>query len=454
MKPQPRKARRTGSGIEENVIITVPLLTPDRRRELLPAAGVPLLYFAFAHGCLAVTFATLAIAPQVAGGFFFHPRMVALVHLVTVGWISGSILGAFYIVGPLVLRMALRPRWADRVAFVAFAFGTMGMSARFWVGDYPGMAIAAALVLGTIVHVAVRAWRGLREARVPGTIKLHVALAFANMLAAGLFGMLIAFNRVAGFLRWSPEHSAYAHAHLAGVGWATMMAVGLAYRLVPMVLPAAMPAGRWLGASALLLQAGVVVLAASLVAGASTWAGLAGASLIAAGFGSFLAHVAAMLRRRLPPPAALPQPDWATLQTRVGFLCLLAAVACGLALFALQLSIEWHARVAWAYGVFGLVGFLSQLVVGIQGRLLPMHAWYREFERRGSQPPPLSAHELVHPGLSRAVFVTWLLGVPLLAGGLAFSGAPVIRAAGVLLLIGVALNAAHGWVIATRTSRR
>ena len=70
---------------------------------LVPATGLPLLYFAFAHFCLGLGFAALVVSPGLPAGFFHHPRMVALVHLVTLGWITSSILGAFYIVGPLAL---------------------------------------------------------------------------------------------------------------------------------------------------------------------------------------------------------------------------------------------------------------------------------------------------------------------------------------------------------------
>jgi hypothetical protein len=99
----------------------------DRRRALLPAGGIPLLYFAFAHLCLALALAAIIVAPDLPAGFFHHPRMIAIVHLVTLGWISGSILRAFHIVGPLALRLPLRPGWRDRVACGSFAVGVAGM---------------------------------------------------------------------------------------------------------------------------------------------------------------------------------------------------------------------------------------------------------------------------------------------------------------------------------------
>src|SRR5262245_24017601 len=115
----------------------------ETRRGLLPAGGIPLLYFAFAHLSLASALAVLLVRPDLPAGFFHHPRMIAIVHLVTLGWITSSILGAFYIVGPLALRMPLRPGWRDRVAFGSFAAGASGIVSHFWIGEYSGMAWSA-----------------------------------------------------------------------------------------------------------------------------------------------------------------------------------------------------------------------------------------------------------------------------------------------------------------------
>ena len=76
-------------------------------------------------------------------------------------------------------------------------------------------------------------------------------LAFVNILAAATLGVLIGFDKVYEFLPGFVLSNVFAHAHLAAIGWASMMVVGVAYRLLPMVLPAAMPAGSGLYMSAL-----------------------------------------------------------------------------------------------------------------------------------------------------------------------------------------------------------
>lgn len=414
-------------------------------RALLPAADVPLLYFGFAHVCLAGAFAILISDPSLPGQFFLHPRMVAVVHLVTLGWISGSILGAFYIVGPLALRMPLRSGWSDRVAFAAFAVGVAGMAAQFWRGSYASMSSFAILVVAALLHVGARAALGLRGSVAPSGVKLHVALAFVNVLGASLFGAILGLNRTHGWFSWSPFAAAYAHLHLAAVGWATMMFVGLAYRLIPMIVPAAMPKAGTIALSAWLIESGLVVLIAALLRG-SSWT-VAGAALIVGGLASFVVHVRQIVAHRLPPPAALPRPDWATWQTHVALLWLLVAAACGVVLSlpgSRTRVLEW----GWLYGTAGLIGFLAQVITGIQGRLLPMHAWYGAFESGGFKPPSRSAHVLGSPALARAIFIAWTVGVPLLAAGLARAASVLIAAASIILFAGVVLNAVQAVRIA------
>ena len=372
--------------------------------------------------------------------------MIAVIHLITLGWISGSILGAFYIVGPLALRLPLRSGWRDRVAFGSFAAGVSGMVAHFWIGQYEGMVWSAALVVAAVLHVALRAWLGLFRAPVPWPVKLHVALAFANMLLASAFGMFAGLNRLLGWLPWSPLSTAFAHAHLAAVGWAVMMVVGLSYRLIPMIVPAQMPTGRAMATSAVLLEVGTIGLAVALITRPS-WTPL-GALVLIAGVATFVSQVRKIVARRLPPPAALPRPDWATWQTHVAFVWLLVAASAGL-LLTLRVPPAWVVALGWIYGTAGLVGFLAQIVVGIQGRLLPLYGWYRMMERGNMRPASRSAHTLASHGLSKAILITWTLGVPLLISGLAAGIASLIATGSALLLAGVALNAAQAITIVT-----
>jgi hypothetical protein len=411
-----------------------------RPNDLLPGSPLPLAYFAFAHAALATALGILVIDPGLPGGYFLHPRMVALVHLVTLGWISGSILGAFYIVAPLALGMPFAAGRADWTAWGAFVIGTIGMATHFWIGEYYGMVWSAAMVLSAIGWIGWRAFAALPDAPVPGAVALHVRLAFANIVAAGLLGSMLGLPRIRAIIGASPLSAVFAHAHLAAIGWALMMVIGLAYRLLPMILPAKPPPERGLAASALLLEGGLVLLVSSLLSGG--WWLPVSALTIVAGLSSFVRSVRQVVAERLPRPPALPARDWSTWQVHGAFLALAVATLLGLSLTVAPAG-SAQVTLAWIYGVVGLVGGLSQIVVGMQGRLVPMYAWYRAMAAGGGRRPGRSAHSLVSAPHARAIFVAWSVGVPWLAAGLATAQEASIRASALVLLAAVVLGAVY-----------
>ena len=133
----------------------------------LPARWPPLLYLGFAHACLATAFAVAAWRPSEIAGFYYHPRLIALVHLVTLGWVSSSILGALYLVGPLTFRISLPGTWRDIAAFVVWVIAVTGVAAHFWLETLAGVAWAGALALLLMAFVAGRVLRRLPPAPVP-----------------------------------------------------------------------------------------------------------------------------------------------------------------------------------------------------------------------------------------------------------------------------------------------
>ncbi len=436
---------------------------------LLPARLLPVLYAGWAHACLAAAFALAALYPELVAGFFYDPRVIAAVHLVTLGWLGASILGAVYVVGPLALRMPMPARGMDYAAWGLVVIGTLGLVSHFWIGRYPGVGWSGTAVFLGIGHVAGRVWKGLRAAPIEPAVKLHVALAFANILASGLLGVLLGFDKEADFLPGNSLSNAFAHAHLAALGWVVMMVVGIGYRMLPMMLPSAMPRGPGLGASALLLEAGALGLFAGFLAGGASSAGDAaglaggvGSALLAvsalaalAAFGVFLAQVRFMLQNRRPAPSARPRPDFHVWHAGQAIAYLAAAGLFGLALVLFPIS-EHSLGPAAAYGVLGLVGFLAQMVVGVEATLLPMLASTHALAA-GAAPETASPHRMAHRGALAAGFALWSLGVPLLAAGAGLASA-TLAGAGAWLLLAASLlgafNAARVLRHAFRGARR
>lgn len=413
-----------------------------------PHTRLPLLYFGLAHVALAAAFAALAFQPAHFAGFFYHPRMVAVVHLVTLGWISASILGALYMIAPMALKARLPAGRLDFAAWGVYGIGVLGMVSHFWIDRPEGMVWSAGTASAALFYVAVRATAALWPARMPREVKLHFYLAFLNLLIAATLGLLLGLNKVEPVLGGYVMTNVYAHAHMAALGWATMMVMGAGYRLLPMLLPSAMPEGRLVALSAVLLETGVLGLFAALLL-RSAAAGLF-AVVAVLGIAAFLSRVVWMKRQPRPAPKELRRPDWGVLHALQALGYLAAAAGLGLAL-ALSGSAEWKLRAAPVYGVLGLVGFLAQIVVGVQQRLLPIYAWLRTRYEGGFVDGIPSPHATPARRLQAAGFALWTAGVPLLAAGLGLARRPLLSAGASALLAAVVLSGLGGLILFHRS---
>ena len=134
------------------------------------------------------------------------------------------------------------------------------------------------------------------------------------------------------------------------------------------------------------------------------------------GVAAFLGHVFWMQRHSRPGPAARPRPDYGVWHAVQALIYLALATVVGVGLVVVPLS-EATLRAVLPYGVFGLVGFLAQMEVGIESRLLPLFAWYGAFANSGFERPLVSPHLMPDRTWQRLAFYLWGGGVPAVAAG-------------------------------------
>jgi hypothetical protein len=171
------------------------------------------------------------------------------------------------------------------------------------------------------------------------------------------------------------------------------------------------------------------------------------ALLTVAGLVAFGAHVAGMLRRRRLPAVTVPSPDYAVWHTALAFGWLAIAAALGLVLAVKEPS-DLTLRIALAYGVFGLVGFLAQIIAGLQLRLLPLLGWFTAVHRGADMTALASPHATISSRLSCAAWVLWLWGVPAVAVGFFLTAIPLLTAGALALEAAVAIGALQAFRVA------
>lgn len=410
-------------------------------------ARLPRAWFAAAFCALLLAFLLLALTAETATTSFAQAHALAAVHLVTLGWLTCTILGAVYIALPMILQAPLPTGRGDTVALVLVLVAASGVVSHFLLGGYSGVAWSGVMLAPVLAWIALRVWRALAASGAPFAIRAHVGCAFGNGILAVVLGAAIAWNRDHSWLQAGHLAGLYAHAHLAAGGFVAMMFVGMGYRLLPMLLPAAAPrgAGPWLSLGA--MQVGVLGLTGAQLTFPPTSSVFA--VLLAAGLLVFLVEVARMLARRKPAPPAHPKPDPARLLLLTAMAQLFAAVVLGLLLgTGLLLHPGWRS----AYGVAGLLGGFGQAALGVGMRLLPWHAWMLVFQATKELPPP--PHALPVRSLEWTAAGCWVPGTPALAVGMGLGDSGLVRAAALVLAVGTVAAGVSAFTAVRRASQR
>jgi hypothetical protein len=393
---------------------------------------VPLAFLTCAAGAFVVASTGVAwLAPELAG-YYYHPRLLALTHTVTLGWITLAIMGASYQLVPIVLE---RPIWSERLAcwqLAILAVAVTGMAAHFYLGTWPGLAAAAGLLaVGIALHLLNMGMslRGFREWTFSARL---VVLGYGGLTLTTVFGLSLAANRLWTFLPGNFFPILHAHVHLALLGWVTPMIFGIAARVYPMFLLAPEPRG-W----APLLQVwglalGVPAVVLGLVSGPALL--VPGALAVVAAAGSHAACVLQMARRRKRPGL-----DWGLRFTLTATAFVLPATILGVGLAADAFS---GPRVALAYAVVVLGGWISLTIVGMMLKIVPFLIWYRVYSPRAGREPVPTLAQLASPRAEGLCYALLTGGVVLLAVTVLVGDAAWIRVAGLVLSLGALAFAA------------
>ncbi|HVX42021.1 MAG TPA: hypothetical protein VHB25_20835 [Gemmatimonadaceae bacterium] len=384
------------------------------------------------------------IAPELAAGNFLSPHVAGITHLFTLGWLSTTIFGALYQLLPVALGAPIRwPRvahasfWTFAPGAGLFACGVADSSTMLHDAGITLLTIGVLLGVGNIAAT-------LPRARHRDVTWAAIALAITFLLSTLALGIVLLHNIHTGFIAGARVRVLATHLHVAIVGWALIMMVGVSHRLLPMFLLAHGAETKWTSRAVVLLAIGVPLLAVGLNTPYRFCAWVAVVAL-ELGVAAFLWQAYSFYRVRVRRNIDVGMRFAAT---ALSFIAVAAII--GPVLLARGAS---SMRLATAYIVVGLLGGIVTYVVGFFYKIVPLLAWTARYRGQTSKPGVPTVAEMfsarvakVQLGIMPGAVALLALAIALASPTLAYIGAALFAAAVLLFdsqIIRVALGGTY-----------
>lgn len=409
-------------------------MTPSLSRSKPGKKRLPDTHLLFVlNALLALVWATVWMwrQPELLLQYFYFGKLLALTHLVTLGFLSSMMMGVLLRLSPMLLKVAPSSKRVATAQLWFFLIGSWGMISHFRLDEPTGMSWSAGLVLAAAL---LQLWnfRGLFDPPLSPSAKSlwaqrFVATSLVYFILAASLGVILALLKAYGFrpvgLADDYLPNVFAHAHLAGVGWVANMIFGFQLHIVPTtsMKEKAIPY-RYA-----LLQIGTLGLALAFLR-EWRWAFVPCAIAIA---------LACLWQ------AAAPARSFLAGRTRewdmAPLFVLAVTAATGVALaFGWPEAPAARGRVQLAYGFLALFGFMVATVTTVAFKLFPIWIWKERFleaYQRGETVPGMK--DLPSRGLTRLASAATVLGTVGTALAIVASSGLGLRVSTTLLLLGV-----------------
>ena len=382
------------------------------------------------------------------------PVSLAMVHLLTLGWLTLLMFGALFQFVPVITGRKLPGQVLPLLTLIGIEAGLALMVGGFCALGRLAWAARLLPVGGGVVIVALGL--GATALLVPLAAKRPAPLSARFVLAGlgfllltvllGLSAALALTVPALGTVLAPLLGQGVAYHALGGIGgWLTLTAVGVSYELLPMFMLAPHDRGR-LGAAVLWTATGGFLLAFLAGVGTTVWhagaiaaAEQAGRIAILAALGLYLADVVRLYRSRRRRQIELHN------RAALGAF---GALGLALPLAVAAVATDRLAALAPSLVLLLLLGWLSGLGLTQLYKIVAFLSWLSRYGGRLGRGPVPRVQDLVREPGATGFFVLYFAAVALAVGAAAFGLADLVRAALAGALLAVALLAreyARAW---------
>ena len=200
-------------------------------------ANVIIMHYVTAALLFLIICVLLLISHTVLIGHYFHPKLLAITHIATLGWISMVIIGSLYQLTPVITNTPLFSTKMAIYAYLLILTGSLLLAIAFWVFDVTYLIQVASILLLTGISLFLsNIYLTVQQSKEKNIEADFISTSVFWFWLTAFLGTLLAFNFRYTFLPKEHLYFLKIHAHLGLLGWFLCLIIGVASKLVPMFL--------------------------------------------------------------------------------------------------------------------------------------------------------------------------------------------------------------------------
>ncbi len=387
----------------------------------------------YLYAALAFLAATilLFLSTEALNQHYFNPKILAITHIMALGWGTMMILGASHQLVPVLIEGKL---FSDNLAYFSFisaATGILLLAYGFYVFNMGWPSRGGAI----LINAAILSYLGNLVLSMIKRKKLNVHATFVLTAALWLFatiliGLLLVYNFTTPILPTNSLHYLSLHAHLGIIGWFLLLIIGVGSRLIPMFLISKYNNTKLLWGIYGFINAGLVSFIMFFLWLPQTSFYFISLASILIGIAAFGVYCYRSFKQRIRKKV-----------DEIMKISLLSVIMMLLPVFLLFVIILWllvgsvNPQLVLVYGFVVFFGWITAIILGMTFKTLPFIVWNKVYHRQAGLGKTPNPKEMFSSRIFRGMSAAYLAGFILFIIGIFAANQVLLKLACLLLLL-------------------
>jgi hypothetical protein len=365
---------------------------------------------------------------------YFHPHILAITHIMALGWGTMIILGASHQLVPVLIERSL---YSTRLALASFILAAIGIPLLvygFYVFNmgWPAKWGGHFVLLAVLCYV-VNLYKSISKSKTRNVHAIFVWTASLWLFLTVVVGLALVYNFNFSFL--PKESVAYLplHAHTGIIGWFLLLVIGVGGRLIPMFLISKYKNERLLWSVYSLINGGLLFFLGLFIFSPAGYLYIIPviAVLTALVLFGFYCYMSFKFRIRKHVDEQMKTSLLSVLMMLIPLIFLISIMGW---LFAGRMN----EKMGVIYGFIVFFGWITAIIFGMTFKTLPFIVWHKMYHDKAGLGKTPNPRELFNNNLFVMMILIYLAGFGLFIAGASLGNASIITV-GAGILIGAAV---------------